>query len=666
MNAACTGACAALCLASAAAAAPAHLELAITLNPGKRDLDAQAEIVTDATGAYGFFLAQGLEVQNAEADNQPLNVTKTGLGRNRRFEVGLPDGPRPLRLRIRYRGTLVGLDPTLSHRDTLAELPPMASNDGSFFPAGSGWYPQPGALFTWRMTVRTPEHQVAAAPGTPQKEEVRAGGRTAVFAFGQPAEGIDLMVGPYTVTERSARTAAGDVKVRAYFHAELAPLASGYLEAAARYLARYSEQIAPYPYSHFSIVSSPLPVGFGMPSLTYLGREVLRLPFIKDTSLGHEVLHNWWGNGVYVDVSRGNWSEGLTTFMADYAYKEDEGLEPARSMRHSWLRDYGSVSAADEQPLSAFRARYHTASSVIGYGKSAMLFYTLRERLGADGFRASLADFWERHRFGLASFDDLAAAFERHSDESLSGFFRQWLDQAGAPEIRVSEARNVGTPDSPRLAITLSQDFPDPSSRVPVRVFHAAGREDFVVMLSGSSVTTEHVTRAPATALAIDPDFTVWRRLRPEESPPILRDVVAARGVEVHALDVALKQAALECARGLAEGEVRAAATETGDPHAYRMIAGPARLVDAFLGERGALRPAEVSQGDTQVWVAAERAQRLLIVSLPVRIDDAKRTLAMLGKRLPHVSRYSWLTFEKDRTAGGGTWPADSPRIPVR
>jgi len=59
----------------------------------------------------------------------------------------------------------------------------------------------------------------------------------------------------------------------------------------------------------------------------------VRLPFIRTTSLGHEVLHNWWGNGVYVDWERGNWCEGLTTFMADYAYKEEEGESAAREMR---------------------------------------------------------------------------------------------------------------------------------------------------------------------------------------------------------------------------------------------------------------------------------------------------------------------------------------------
>ena len=80
-----------------------------------------------------------------------------------------------------------------------------------------------------------------------------------------------------------------------------------------------------------------------MPTLTYLGIDVLRLPFIRATSLGHEVLHNWWGNGVYPDWQSGNWSEGLTTFLADYAYKEEESEAAAREMRIGWLRDYAAV-----------------------------------------------------------------------------------------------------------------------------------------------------------------------------------------------------------------------------------------------------------------------------------------------------------------------------------
>ena len=75
---------------------------------------------------------------------------------------------------------------------------------------------------------------------------------------------------------------------------------------------------------------------------------MLRLPFIRASSLGHEVLHNWWGNGVLVDYARGNWSEGLTTFMADYAYKSEESAAAAREM----------LTVVREQSVSRTRNRY--------------------------------------------------------------------------------------------------------------------------------------------------------------------------------------------------------------------------------------------------------------------------------------------------------------------
>lgn len=116
--------------------------------------------------------------------------------------------------------------------------------------------------------------------------ETSEGGRWAAdYAFELPAEGIWLMAGPYQVAQQTATLDGGTVvTVRTWFHPELAELAPGYLQDSARYLQRYSRAIGAYPFGDFSIVSSPLPHGPGIPSLTYLGREVLRLPFIRATS----------------------------------------------------------------------------------------------------------------------------------------------------------------------------------------------------------------------------------------------------------------------------------------------------------------------------------------------------------------------------------------------
>jgi aminopeptidase N len=656
--------------AGASCAQPQHpyLELLFDFEPGTRRVSAEATLTVNTGGLFTFNLAQRLFVESAQLDGAPLGVQRIESDAAvRRFEIWLPEERRPRTMRIRYRGTLPPLEQVGPYRDASGYTPPMGSPDGSFFPAGSGWYPHPGVPFSWRVTVRTPLQHVAVAPGAPIEESNDGLIRTTTFDFPYPAEGIDLMIGPYEVKERRHRLRGRDVRLRTYFHPQVAEHADAYLESAGGFITRYSQSIGAYPYSDFSIVSSPLPTGLGMPTLTYLGRDMLRLPFIRDISLGHEVLHNWWGNGVFVDPARGNWSEGLTTFMADYAYAEDAGADAARDMRHGWLRDLAALPANAEQPLSSFRARHHTASSAIGYGKSAMLFFALRERMGREQFESALRSFWEKHRHTRASFDDLAKAFEAASGEDLSGFFAQWLDRTGAPVIRIAGIEAAQAEGLYRITVTLEQDL-DSSARVPLRLIHESGHSDFIAAIAGRSTRVELTLPVPPVATQIDPEFTVWRRLAPSEAPPILRDAVAAPRLNVVALADGLRNGALALGRALNEGKVRAAtardALRAGDP---LLVAGSAAAIDRFLRDNTvAPRPAEAAGGDVQVWMAPNTERKLVLVSLPDDPAAANAALGTLARRLPHLARHAWITLEGDRTATRGGWPIESPRYPVQ
>ena len=75
--------------------------------------------------------------------------------------------------------------------------------------------------------------------------------------------------------------------------------------------------------------------GYGMPSFTLLGPQVIRFPFILTSSYPHEILHNWWGNSVFVDYPTGNWCEGLTAYMADHLMKEQVGSSRGVSARYA-------------------------------------------------------------------------------------------------------------------------------------------------------------------------------------------------------------------------------------------------------------------------------------------------------------------------------------------
>ena len=100
-----------------------------------------------------------------------------------------------------------------------------------------------------------------------------------------------------------------------------------------------------------------------MPSFTLLGSTVVKLPFIVDTSLGHEILHNWWGNSVFVDESQEIGVKGLTAYMADYYYKELKDTASADDYRKNICRKYTNyVTGQNDFPLKRFIGRRDQAT----------------------------------------------------------------------------------------------------------------------------------------------------------------------------------------------------------------------------------------------------------------------------------------------------------------
>ena len=92
------------------------------------------------------------------------------------------------------------------------------------------------------------------------------------------------------------------VTLAAFFFEEDLDLADEYLDRTASYISRYEKLIGPYPVSAatVSLKTACRPATACRP-ITLLGQAVVRLPFIKDTSLGHEVLHSWFGNSVHLE-----------------------------------------------------------------------------------------------------------------------------------------------------------------------------------------------------------------------------------------------------------------------------------------------------------------------------------------------------------------------------
>ncbi|MDX9884799.1 M1 family metallopeptidase [Thauera sp.] len=682
--------------AGAVQAAPG-LVLDVVLDPESRRLEVEAEL-RPAQRDFEFVLHEALQPQDASIDGRTVRVRPAGRRDAwRAWRVEVPQGAT---LKLRYAGTLPALERERDHRGVLQGMPPMASPEGSYLPAGAGWYPRPAALFSYRVSLSVKGGQRALVAGRLEDESLPATPADpyrARFAFDQPTDGIDLMAGPWVVRERRVVQADGrPLRLRTYFPAALdqvGGLADAYLADSEGYIERYGALIGAYPFTEFSVVASPLPTGFGMPTLTYIGEQVLRLPFIRATSLGHEILHNWWGNGVMVDYARGNWSEGLTTFMADYAYKEAESPAGAREMRLGWLRDFAAVPAGNHQALADFRSRTHGAAAAVGYGKAAMVFVMLRDAIGEDAFARGIRLFWERERFRVAGWAELQQAFEETSGRPLEGFFRQWLTLRGGPALRLERAQLLAAgasagksgavvpqqPEVPgaeryRLRLELVQPQPAYALRVPLQLTAGERQETRWVDIDGEHAGVDlNVDFAPAE-VRLDPDLRLWRLPDSAQLPPILRQWIVARAPRLviadalpalgRAGDAGVIDAAGALARRLFERPpARSDATALGGGNEPVLLVGTHDAVSRVLQGAGLPAAAEAMPpgGEVRVWTARAGG------GPPLAVVEAKDAAALqaIARPLPHYGSQSWLVFDGGRVLARGVWDAPGPAVAV-
>lgn len=633
----------ALCLLLIAtpAAAGIHHDIAVSLSP-ESGLRVHDRIELSETSRQSMRLAPQFTVTRLEADGRPLPVGAGG-------QWQIPPGTRTLI--VEYGGQWPRHEAESHHG---AADSSFVAGDGAFLPSWAPWLPEfDDPRVSYRLAVTSVDPLVAVATGRLLGEERADGRYRATFVSHYPGEAPSLFAGPYRIVER--RTPS--LLLRAYLHPELpVTLGEEHLALAEQIIGRFAASIGPYPFDAFHIVSAPLPVGLGFPGMTYIGRRILPLPFITDQSLAHEILHNWWGNGVIADTARGNWAEGLTTFQADYALAPPDRQQ---QMRLTWLRDYAALPDTRKTAVAEFRSKEDDAAQVVGYNKVAFIFHMLQNEIGARAFDEGLRVFWATHRGVGAGWTELQAAFEEAAGRRLDTFFTHWLQRRDAPSLRLIEAAATQDAGRWRVKIRVAQEAPSYRLTVPIAIESAAGRQMFRLALDGTEATGSFLLMERPTAVTVDPDFDLFRSLTAAEVPPRLRDVTLSgeTGIVVLAEGIAVERAQALAARLFDAGgkpiPAAAAVTHAGP----LLIVGTEEQVAPFLESLGVVTSPAASSGSARAWVARPDGRAIMVVTA----TDAE-ALAALIRPLPHYGGESWIVFDGAKVVDKGIWPAgDNP-----
>lgn len=666
-----------------------HHDLDLSLDPkngqliGRDTVTLPDELITDRH-EVSFSLHAGLHptLEGKQFELIALDVSHIGVP-VRRYRLRLAPGNK--RFTLRYTGAIQHrlARPGDAYGKTERATPGAISADGVYLTGRSYWYPHfAGTLSTFSMEVALPVGWRAVSQGSNGEVAVSQGAARTRWHELKPQEEIYLVAGRYHEYRHEDTEPAALVFLRS----PDAALAKKYLDATQRYVELYSQLLGSYPYKKFALVENFWETGYGMPSFTLLGPRVIRLPFIIYSSYPHEILHNWWGNSVYVATHGGNWSEGLTAYLADHLLAEQRGR--GTEYRRGVLQKYADYAGeAREIALTDFWGRHNEASQAIGYGKALMLFHMLRLRLGDDAFVRALRHFHKTYQFRAASYSDIRRAFEAVSGADLSAEFAQWVERIGAPRLQVGELRVHRDGDTHRLVGVLKQTQSGPSYKLSVSVaIYLEGEAQPVrtnVVLDAREHQFEVSLRSRPWLVLVDPEFDVFRRLDRREIPPSLGQLFGAERVLIVVPAQAPTQVR-ERYRDLAERWTQGA----GDIHwrwdntleklpsdrsvwlfgwANRFrskLASAASKYDFSLAQDSVSIGGRAVTRSAEAVVIAARHPRDGAYAIAWLACDNPAAFAGLARKLPHYGKYSYLVFEGNdpRNVLKGQWPViDSP-----
>ncbi|MCP4594698.1 MAG: M1 family metallopeptidase [bacterium] len=459
------------------------------------------------------------QVEDDEGDSPPFNIHTLVLHR----------APHECTMTVHYEGKLFQ-DPSAGEQRGKIHNFTMSAHvgtNGVYLSDSGRWYPAPVL-----PEDGPPEHYLAdfalaveSVPGMELAaglERVLDGPADGVLRWisRRPLSGLVLTGGERTRYSADHR----GIRLNALVSSGKEDVGEDVIACARQCVDRYVPLVGPYPYAEFSVLESFFSSGFAFPGFTQLAPVILtsKKPYWRHGYLDHEFLHNWFGNGVYVDPHDGNWCEALTSYCANlFGFELDNDPEGARRLRRNKCHFLSGLKPEKDKPLGTFGLD-DAVSRSIGYDKGCMVFHMLAYTIGQDAFWAGIQQLTTEFMGRYANWDDLRTCFAAHTDYDLKPFFEQWVRGSGAPGLELLSAEY--DPAAKALTLAITQGETTFTLDVPIRIYASETEfRDVVVTVSAAEEIVRLPVSDPPVCVELDPDYHMFRKVPIEQTLPTSR-----------------------------------------------------------------------------------------------------------------------------------------------
>jgi len=161
----------------------------------------------------------------------------------------------------------------------------------------------------------------------------------------------------------------------------------------------------------------------------------------RSNLMAHEVAHLWFGDLVTMDWFNDVWTkEVFANFMADKSTgaSSDKQIYDLKFLTTHFPAAYSVDRTLGANPIRQVLDNLQNAGMMYGpiiYNKAPIMMRQLELLTGEENFKKGVSEYLKKYEYSNATWPDLIAILDKHTQEDLQSWNKVWVNDPGRPVI---------------------------------------------------------------------------------------------------------------------------------------------------------------------------------------------------------------------------------------